>query len=159
LCVQLLDWKGGQTSSFDQSCMVWVIGMIIGTISTSILTKHTYGKDNMCLWKTFKNQKHGTLHYTKYAQGCFLLMGFLYLFVRAIFVCVPFHWGFHITLFTFQEFRHMCMCYVHNLVWHFIFTLMFHPMNPHQIQIWKGGFCWALDLIDCDLGIQPMLIH
>jgi hypothetical protein len=99
------------------------------------------------------------LHYTKYAQGCFFLMDFLYLFVGAIFVCVPFHWGFHITSFTFQEFRHMCMCYVHNLVWHFIFTHMSHPMSPHQIHIWKGGLCWALDLIDCDLGIQPMLIH
>ncbi len=69
---------------------------------------------------------------------------FYIFFVGASCVCVPFHWGFHITLFTFQEFRHMCMCYVHNLVWHFIFTPMSSPHeftpNPHLKRGFLLGF-------------------
>jgi hypothetical protein len=69
--------------------MGWVIVMIIGTIGTFIPTKHTCDNDHMCLWKMFEKQKgkHGTSHYTKYALGGFLLMGYWDHFVGAS-ICV-----------------------------------------------------------------------
>jgi hypothetical protein len=161
LNVQLLDWKGGQTSLFDWFCMVWVIVMIIGTIGTIIPTKHFYGKDHMCLWKTFgkkiKNAWHIT--YTKYGWGGFLLMGTLYPFVGASFCACSTPLGFHITLLAFQELTHMCMCYVHNLDWHFVCAPMLHlgihTKSTFEKKYFIGFWIW----IDCDLGIWPMFIN
>ncbi len=128
--------------------MVWINAMIIETIGIIIPTKHTYGKDDVCLWRTFEKQKkmHGTSHYTEYAWSGFFLMGFLYPFVGTCFVHVPLHWSFHITSITFQKLTHMCMCYVHNLDRHLVCAPMLHPGSPHQIHIWKKRFYWALDL-------------
>jgi hypothetical protein len=135
----LIDWKGKWTSSFDKSCIVWVIVIIIGTISTFILTKHTYCKV-ICLCERhlkIKTMEHCII-YTKYAQGGFLLMGYWYPFMGVSFcVCsTPLRFPHHLVIF--KELRHMCMCYVHNLDWHFICAPMVHPRNPHQIHVWKG---------------------
>ncbi len=146
LCVQSLDWKSRQTSLFDQSCMVWVIVLIIKTIGTIILTKHTYGKDHMCLWRTFEKKKkmHGMSNYTKYGWGGSLLMGYLYSFAGANF-CV-----FHSTrVFTSPHSPSKnSQTHVHVLCTQYQLTLCLcshaslqeSTPNPHL----KKGIYWAL---------------
>jgi len=142
MCVQLLDWKGGQTSLFDWSCMVWVVVMIIKTIGTIIPTKHSYGKDHMCLWKRFEKQKkmHGTSHYTKYGWGGFLLMGSLYPFVGASFCAcfIPLGFLHHLARLprTHTHVHVLCMQFRST----FCLCPLLHLRSPHQIHIWKRKF-------------------
>jgi hypothetical protein len=152
---------GGQTSLCDWSCMVWIIVMIIMTIGTIIPTKHSYGKDHMCLWRTFEKQKkmHGTSHYTNYGWGGSLLMGYLYLFAWASFcVCsIPLGFPHHFTCLLRTH------THVHVLSTQFQLTFCLCPHaspyqstpNPHLKKIKFIGL-WTL--INCDFWIRHMFI-
>jgi hypothetical protein len=76
--------------------MVWVIAMIIGTISTFIPTKHMNNKCHMYLRSTCQNNKTKVSCYTKYGLGVFLLIHFLYPFARPTScVCSTPSWFLH----------------------------------------------------------------
>lgn len=69
-----------------------------------------------------------------------------FFFKKMVVAYVPFHWGFHITSFTFQEFRHTCMWYANNFNGCFVCTPMLHLKSQREVHVWKLGFCQVLDL-------------
>jgi hypothetical protein len=114
LNVQSLDWKGGQTSSFDWSCMVWVIVMIIKTIGTSYLQNIFIVKIICVCEEHLKSKRKCMAHHIipSMAKVVFYWWGLYILLWGQVFAHVPLSWGFHITSLVFQELTHMCMCYV-----------------------------------------------
>jgi len=117
--------------------MVWIIVMIIGTISTFIFIKYIYGKNHMCLWRTFENQKHGTLHYTKYAWGDFLLMGVLISFCESKFLRVFHSTRVFASLYSPSKNLDTCPCPTYTIL---INTLFAHPHASHQESTPNIGF-------------------
>jgi hypothetical protein len=122
--------------------MVWVIVLIIKTISMIIPTKHTYGKDHMCLWRTFEKKKkmHGTSHYIKYSWGNSLLMGYLCSFVGAIFfVCsIPLGFSHHLTPLP-RTHTHTCVCAMYAISIDILFVLPCLTSGVHTKSTFEKG--------------------
>jgi hypothetical protein len=145
--------------------MVWVIAMIIRTIRTFRPTKHMNNKYHICLKSTCQKNKTRASCYTKYSLGDFLFMDFLYPFVGPTSCVCSIPLGF------LHHLIHLLGIWTHVHVVCRQFQSMSYlpqpPPPPHPCFIprvhtrsmfEKGDFARFWTCIDCDLGIQPMLV-
>jgi hypothetical protein len=112
----------------------WNVTLILTTLI--IPTKHSYGKDHMYLWRTFEKKKKNMEHHIvlSMAKVVFYWWGLYILLWGQVFLHVPFHWGFHIILFAFQELTHMhVLCTQFRSI---VYAPMLHLRSPYQIHIW-----------------------
>ncbi len=154
-------WLKRQPNIFIWSILHGLGHLMIIKTSTIILTKDIHVKIIYVCEGNLKNKRKWMEHHTiPTVIEVVLLMGFLYPFEGVSYLCM-FHSTWVSTSFhLLSKNSHTCACAMYAILIDILFvppcfTLEFHTKSTFEKKDFVGLLTW----IDCDLGIQPMLIN